>query len=131
MTTPQERGLEFEKELAEELGLEQVPGSGSVWHSKLDLSGSEARWSLKFTANASFPIKFWDIVEALEACYGPGGDGSTPIWAARIEQLNEDFIILRKNDFIDIQKGDIKFINEIPTKAAEREARSKVPELLR
>jgi len=134
MDTPQQRGRNFEKELSEEFGLQQVPGSGSVWHSKLDLSGHGVRWSLKFTANTSFPIKFADIVEGLEACFGPGGDGSIPIWAARIEQLDEDFIVMRKEDFKLMQAGFTKLLNiisEDKPQVAARKKRASQPELLR
>lgn len=125
----QNLGFIFEKELAEEFGLEKVPGSGSKWHSKLDLKGNNTRWSLKATSKERWPISVRDLHEAKEQCFGPGGDGSTPIWAARIQ--GEDYIILRKEDFKLFQNGEIKLINEIKTKAAEREARSKVPALLR
>ena len=131
MSSPQQLGREFEEELADEFGLKQVPGSGSVWHSKLDMQGNNARWSLKFTGNASFPIKFTDIVEALEACYGVGGDGATPIWAARIEQLDQDFIVMRKEDWVAFNINDIQLINTDRPQVAARKKRARTPELLR
>lgn len=134
MNTPQNQGREFEKELAEEFGLNQVPGSGSVWYSKLDLSGNNVRWSLKFTTRENFPITFHDILEALDACYGVGGDGSTPLWAARIEPLEEDFIVMRKEDFKLMQMGFQKLMNiisEDKPQVAARKNRARQPELLR
>lgn len=130
--TPQNEGREFEKELAQEFGLEQVPGSGSVWHSKLDMRGNRARWSLKTTGLVAFPLTLTDIKEAFEACYGPGGDGSTPLWAVRMTQAGEDFVVMRKEDFIAFHVDDLKFINkEKRPKVAERKAKAKVPGLLR
>ncbi len=132
--TPQDQGREFEKDLSQEFGLKQVPGSGSVWHSKLDLSGHDVRWSLKFTTRKICPIRYEDFEEGLEACYGVGGDGSTPIWAARIEPLNEDFIIMRKEDFKLMQMGYEKLMNiisEDKPQVAARKRRASQPELLR
>lgn len=134
MKTPQDKGLDFEKDLAEEFGLQQVPGSGSVWHSKLDLVGHGIRWSLKFTTKKVCPLRYEDFEEAIDACEGPGGDGSIPIWAARIEPLNEDLIVLRKNDFKLMQAGYSKLLNIIDEdrpQVAARKARARKPELLR
>lgn len=134
MSTPQDQGRQFEKDWEEEFNLDRVPGSGSVWHSKLDLTGHGVRWSLKFTSKPQFPITYADIVEGIEACEGPGGDGSICLWAARIEPLNEDLILMRKEDFKLLQAGYSKllsmFENERPQVAA-RKARAKRPELLR
>lgn len=129
MSTPQDQGRQFEKDLANEFGTDQVPGSGSVWHSKLDNSGYGARWSLKFTEKEQFPISYSDILEALEACYGIGGDGSIPLWAARVPI--GDFVLMRKEDFKDLQEGNVNFINKDKSKVAERKARANLPELLR
>jgi len=128
--TAQNQGRQFEKELAEEFGLELVPSSGSVWYSKLDLKGRGARWSLKYTSLIKWPLTYEDIEEGIAACYGPGGDGSCPIWAVRIAP-NEDYIILRKEDFKAIQKGDIKLIEEDRPHVAARKQRASQPELLR
>ena len=134
MQSPQDKGLVFDAELAEEFGLNRVPGSGSVWHSKLDLSGHGVRWSLKFTTRKICPLSYSDFVEGIEACEGPGGDGSIPAWAARIEPLNEDFIVLRKNDFKLMQAGYSKLLNiikEDKPQVAARKSRARKPELLR
>lgn len=127
--TPQEEGRQFERDLAEEFGIQNVPGSGSVWHSKLDLKGNVARWSLKFTGKEQFPISYADILEALNACYGLGGDGATPLWAVRIPA--GDFIIMTKDDFKALQYGDVKIINQEKPALEQRKAKAKMPELLR
>jgi hypothetical protein len=130
----QNQGREFEEEFSEEFGLDKVPGSGSVWHSKLDVQGFGVRWSLKFTTRKVCPLSYEDFVEAIDACEGPGGDGSTPMWAARIEPLKEDFIMMRKNDFKLMQAGFTKLLNiieEDKPQVAARKARARKPELLR
>lgn len=129
MDTPQQQGRNFERELSEEFGLELVPGSGSTWHSKLDLVGLGARWSLKYTESGAFPITVNDLTEAETACFGPGGDGKIPIWAARVPL--GDYIIMRKEDFKALQKGTISLIEQDRPQVAARKARARQPELLR
>lgn len=131
METPQSKGRQFEKDLADEFGLKLVPGSGSVWHSKLDLQGYGARWSLKYTDGSMFPLNYAILKEAHEACYSPGGDGSIPIWAVRMGKLDEDFIVMRKEDFKRLQTGDITLIEEDRPQVAARKKRASLPELLR
>jgi len=116
--TPYNQGRVFEEELAEEFGLELTPASGSVWYSKLDLKGNRTRWSLKSTIANKFPIRLIDINESLKACFGPGGDGSNPIWAVRTPV--GDFIVLRKEEFKELQRGELKLINEPKYRSAER-----------
>ncbi len=131
MVTAQDKGRKFEKELSEEFGLELVPGSGSHWHSKLDLVGEDTRWSLKYTELGGFPITAHDLLEAEMACYGPGGDGKTPIWAARVPR--GDYIIMRKDDFKAMQAGE-KFVNvvdEEKPQVAARKKKASQPELMR
>lgn len=132
MATPQQQGLDFERDLADEFGLKPVVSSGSTWHSKLDLSGPGTRWSLKFTTKEKWPLTFRDILEAIAACFGPGGDGSTPIWAVRV--IDQDFIVLRKEDFKLMQAGYSKLINIIEQdkpQVARRKRNARTPELLR
>ena len=131
MTAPQQLGREFEDDLALEFGLDVVPGSGNQWHSKLDLQGNEARWSLKFTLQNQFPLTYNDLVEAIKACEGTGGDGAMPLWAVRFGVSDDDFIILRKDDFKRLAAGELELVNEAKPKAAQRKAKARVPRLLR
>lgn len=131
--SPQNLGRLFEKELAKELGLQIVPGSGNQWHSKLDLKGKLARWSLKYTGAKSFTITQHDVTEAVEATQGISGDGSIPVWAIRLQSPEFDLILLRKNDFLLLQEGEIRIVGDDspPKKSDIRRARSHVPVLLR
>ena len=125
-------GTEFEEDLAKEFGLRKVPGSGNQWHSKLDLHGHGARWSLKATSKKSASISADTIDEAVIACYSPSGDGSIPIWAFRIEDKNHDIIALRKEDFVMLQKGELKLIEDpTPEHIQQKRMRAKTPTLLR
>ncbi len=124
-------GDKFESDLSSEFGLKRVPGSGNQSHSKLDLVGNGFRWSLKSTGKSSASIKSSDIAEAVEACYGLNGTGETPIWAYRID--DHDMIMMRKEDFKAIQRGELSIINveKGKEKVNERRRRAATPSLLR
>lgn len=109
-------GTEFENELAKELGLKRVPGSGNQWHNKLDVKGRGTRWSLKATGDSGFRIDASMLREAIDACGGIGGTGETPVWAVRIP--DGDFIIMRSEDWIRFMKEDAEF--SIPQSSAEK-----------
>lgn len=123
----------FERDLAKEFGLERTPASGSTWHSKLDLKGRHLfRWSLKFTIRKIWPLRYVDMEQDIKDCLGPGGDGSSPIWA--IKNPLGEFIVLRKEDFILMQAGHDKLltiIEEDKPQVAAKKARARKPELLR
>jgi hypothetical protein len=120
--------MEFEEDLAEELGVQRVPGSGSQWHSKLDIKGKGTLWSLKCTGKEGFRIDKKMLLEAILATGGVGGTGDIPVWAVRLLGI-EDFIIMRKDDFKTLV-SDGSFTIE-PSKSQERRNRSRVPQLLR
>lgn len=124
-------GAKFESDLSKEFGLTKVPGSGNQHHSKLDLVGNGFRWSLKATRKLSASIRASDIREAIEACYGLNGTGEIPLWAYRIDEY--DLILMRKEDFIALQKGEINAINEEKgkEKVNRRRKLAETPTLLR
>jgi hypothetical protein len=126
-------GAKFEKDLAKEFGLSKVPGSGNQFNSKLDLHGKGGKWSLKATKNKSIVLNQETIDEAVDACFGPNGDGSIPVWALRMETPEYDLIVLRKEDFKALQKGELQLIGEETgkEKVNERRLRSKTPSLFR
>ena len=116
----------FEHDLADDLGLRRVPGSGNQWSHKLDVSGRGTRWSLKYTEKDGYRLSAHDINEALSAT---ASSGEVPIWAVRLENAEDDFIIMRKSDWVSFL---IERTFSIPqTKAQERRSRSRVPQLLR
>ena len=126
-----EGGTEFEQEMSRELGLKRIVGSGSTWHSKLDLKGILARWSLKFTMFKSFVVNQSLIDEAVEACEGPGGDGTTPIWLFRIGSPKYDMIMIRKNDFKMMQETHTELLKLESTKSDQKRKRASIPQLFR
>lgn len=121
-------GTEFELDLANELGLKRVAGSGNQWSSKLDVRGKSTRWSLKATLNTGFRIGKDMLDEAVNVVGGIGGTGETPIWAVRLVDV-EDFIIMRKSDWIRFMKEEEFSIKQ--TGAEKRRHTASVPQLLR
>ena len=121
-------GTEFEHDLADELGLKRVAGSGNQWSSKLDVRGKGTRWSLKATLNNRFTINEEMLTEAVNVVGGIGGTGETPIWAVRLVDV-EDFIIMRKSDWIRFMKEEEFVVKQ--TGAEKRRHTASVPQLLR
>jgi hypothetical protein len=121
-------GTEFENDLASELGLQRVPGSGNQWHAKLDVKGRGTRWSLKATSDDGFRVSHSMIMEAIFATEGIGGTGEIPVWAIRLG-TGDDFIIMRKQDWIRFMKDEGFSIPK--SKSEERRQRAATPQLLR
>ena len=125
--TNQELGTEFEEAFAEEMGLTVVRGSGNQWHSKLDVKGGGARWSLKATRAKTYTISA-DLIEEVEkATQGFGGTGEIGLHA--FELNGEWFVLARARDFKEIAAGEYKLVTETKTDAKRK--RAAVPELLR
>lgn len=132
MTRSIEKGREFEQEIAEELGLSLVPGSGNQWHSKLDLQGKEARWSLKYTDAKSYRLDQEDVDEAVEATQSLSGDGRVPLWLIRLQTEEYDLVVIRKKDFFAWKSGEINLSgDDKPKQSQVRRARARIPVLLR
>lgn len=121
---------EFENDLAKELGLNRVAGSGNQWYSKLDVQGKDTRWSLKFTeqTDKNLIITRQTIAEAILATGGIGGGGEIPIWATRLEGFG-DFVTMRLEDWKSFFIGKTGF-TITPTKTQERREKARTPRLL-
>lgn len=119
----------FEHDLAEELGIQRVPGSGSQWHSKLDIQGKGTRWSLKYTDEKGINLTRATLAEAILACGGIGGTGETPVWATRLNGM-DDFVTMRLSDWKSFFMENNAFKIE-QSKVQERRARAKTPQLMR
>jgi len=125
-----EAGLAFEEELARELGLQRVPGSGSGFSSRLDLHGYGVRWSLKWTRKDSCPVGANEIDEAVCACEGPGGTGDIPVWAVRLRSDPKyDLVIMRKNDWKAMCEDASRLHKQ--SSADAKRIRSSIPAIIR
>lgn len=121
-------GRQFEEEFAEELGLEPVPGSGNQWHSKLDVTGGGARWSLKATGHASASIKKKDVLEAEEACVDTG---EISLMGFALDYPDDPVIgvWMGIDTFKQLAAGELTLVTETKSDAKRRLAH--LPELLR
>jgi hypothetical protein len=128
--TAQNRGRDFEQELAKEFGARGSIASGALWFDKLDGSGIGYRVSSKYTDKASFSISQGLIDEAVKACEGIGADGSMPIWAIRLQSPKYDLIVLRKDDFKALLE-EPALIKIDYSKAELKRKRASIPQLLR
>ena len=128
MKLPPEHGRRFEKEFAREMGLDPVPGSGNQWHSKLDLKGFGARWSLKWTGKKTYVLSSSTLDEAQAATGDPaGGTGELPLWAFDVD--GEWYVLTRAKDFKRITSEELVLTRE--SKSESKRRRSSVPQLFR
>lgn len=122
-----EQGRRFEREFAAEMGLEQVHGSGSTWHSKLDVKGFRARWSLKWTRRKTYSISGKLLEEVQAATGAPGGTGEIGLHGFSL--AGRWYVLMEASTFKAISAGELVLSRETKAEARRREAA--VPELLR
>lgn len=133
MSTPQQRGRDYEEEVAKSLGGEPTKGSGNVWHTKLDFQNVSLVISCKYTEAESLRLTQDSLDEVIQAVDGPGGRGGdvVPGLATRVGGPDgTDFITLRAVDLIRLLREDAK---AIPTTRAGdiRRQQSHIPVLFR
>jgi hypothetical protein len=102
------KGLAFEQDFARRLGAKLQPGSGNQWHAKLDVKGRSFLWSLKSTVKGSFRLTTDMLAETIHAVDGPGGKGGNTLPGMAIRIADEDFVVLRASDFIQIVQDEVK-----------------------
>lgn len=117
MKTPQEKGFDYEKQMAAKIGARLQPGSGSQWYAKLDLSGRGMLWSLKHTGKDFFRISKAILSEGIGAA---NEAGAIPGWM--IDIAGEDFVLMRGNDFRMLMEEETKVIAEDKGAAKRRRA---------
>lgn len=108
MTTPQQRGRQFEREIAERLGAELVPGSGCFF-SKLDVDAGSVLFSLKLTQLSCATVGRALFREADAAITAPGGVGGNyvPGVITGVEDGAEVYVTMRLDDFLSVLSGDV------------------------
>jgi hypothetical protein len=68
----------------------------------------------------------WESVRAVD---GPGGKGGSVYPGMAIRIRDEDYVILRASDFLDLMREDIRTVK--PTKAEIKRESAKIPKFLR
>lgn len=127
MPTPQEMGRRWEEIWKGIIQGGLQPGSGNQSHNKLDVRSRKITWSCKWTADSGFRISSALIKENRSATDAPGGNGSIPGFAIRLEE-DGDFVVLRADDFIELMTQPPLLAAD---KAANRRKEASVPELLK
>ena len=127
MSTPQEKGREWEEIWSAKVQGQKTPGSGNQWYSKLDVRSKLITWSNKWTGKDSFRVDRGIIDENRNATLAPGGNGTIPALAIRIENVG-DFVVIGADDFLELLKAKPIIQAE---KADNRRATAAVPQLLR
>jgi hypothetical protein len=102
------KGLAFEKDFANRLGAKLQPGSGNQWFAKLDVKGRSFLWSLKSTTKASIRLTTDMLAETIHAVDGPGGKGGNTLPGMAVRIADEDFVVLRASDFINLVREEVK-----------------------
>ena len=120
----------FEEEFAAQLGLTRVPGSGSQWHCKMDVTGQGARWELKYRGNGRYTVTRGVLDKILAEAEGMGSANEIPLMAIRFDE-DDDYILMRKNDFLRMQAGEIVLTRTPHEARAQRKKRAATPVLLR
>lgn len=118
----QQAGIDFENEFNKKIGGKLVPGSGSRWHSKLDVNGKSILWSLKCTKFDSFRMTKDLLWEAITAVSGPGGKGSSTYPGMAVRMGSEDFVVMRLSDFMEIFTEEEKIFKTDKTHAKKKAA---------
>lgn len=132
--TPQQTGFRFEDYWARFFGQKPTKGSGSLWHTKLDVGTSAILMSLKYSKT---DILRWGkrsmrdlFKEVQEAITGPGGIGGETIGAVVTAEEGQIYITFKGEDFLRMaQTGDIHYVTA--SKGEQKRARARVPALLR
>jgi hypothetical protein len=130
LLSPQDKGRLFERIWSSLFGVKPQPGSGNKWFAKMDVADGQILWSLKYTEKKNFALNRELMKECEDAVSGQGGVGGSTIPGIALSVEGHQYVVLQAHDFIRLCKsGDYKYI--VPTKAEQRRARAKIPNLFR
>lgn len=128
--SPQQKGRDYEAEIADRFGGEVVEGSGNQPFAKLDVSGQKILLSCKHTVHESYRLTAEVVDEAIRAIDAPGGLGGDTIPGVAVGiEGEQDLIVLRLSDFLRIVMDDVKLAT--PSKGEARQQRARKPALFR
>lgn len=132
MSTPQQRGIEWETRWMTLVGGRPTPGSGSQWYAKSDVRGKTILWSCKHTDFKTYPLGRDELQEVATQARGPGGTGGgrLPAMAIRIAGCGEEVVVMRVSDFLELMSSE-QDLGLPADKVRTRLQRARVPGLLR
>lgn len=121
-----ERGFEFERDVAEALGLSIVPGSGNQPHNLSDAAG-KLRVSCKSTQKRTWGETKRQLAEAVDLAHGTG---ETPALAVEDPEDLGRYLIFRLEDAAEFLSYESR-VERRPRRADVVRDASRVPALLR
>jgi hypothetical protein len=123
--TPQERGRDYERELAARYGGRPQPASGATPLFKLDWKLGNLLVSAKRTMARSYRLTADELQEALAGAQGPGGRGEIPAMAIRMEGFPDDVFVVRGSDLRAMLEREVEVSFEPGKRAAKLAAASR------
>lgn len=120
-------GEQWEVDLAQKTGGNVVPGSGSRWHSKLDVRGRKTLWSAKATAAASFRVDHDMLRELRSSIATPGALGLdvVPILGVRLGN-GEEVAVCLLDDFMTMMSAVNESFTPPPIRPRIRDNRPQI-----
>lgn len=123
-----ERGLQFERSVADLLGGQTQPGSGNKFYARSDVVANGLIISCKSEANLTWNKVLKHLYEAIEMSYQTG---NIPILALDGIDDDDDIIVMRLGDLIKAFSDGIKIENNKESKGLEKRKAADVPLMLR
>lgn len=126
--TPQQKGYDWEKEVARRFGGEETVGSGNRNYARLDVTGKGLVISAKHTIHKSFSVTGDIINDARSVTMGPNGvDPSIiPIVAVKLEPSGLEVAVLEMDELIEWLKSPPRLIEPTKTDNLRATARRNV-----
>lgn len=127
--SPSRTGREYEKYIADQLGMQTVKGSGSLWYNKLDVEGRGLLISAKYTEKNSYALSSGVIQEAIAGASGVGGVGGETVPTLVLGIGGEDLAVMRLSDLRGLLLSGTKLFE--PSEKEQKKSAAKVPRILR
>lgn len=123
----QQRGIDFEKYVAEKLGGKLQPGSGNKFYAKNDVIANGLSISCK-----SQKLYTWaEIIKYLyESVDDTNGTGNIPCLAIN-EVYDGGIIIMKISDFVKAFENEVKIENSVQGKGIVKREEAEIPLMLR
>jgi hypothetical protein len=124
----QERGLLFEKEVANLLNGKLTPGSGNKFYAKNDITAG----GLSISAKSQKEFSWSQIKRYLDQSIDDSiGSGNIPVLALDDDGDKEQYIVMRLSDLAKAFKDEIKLDSKSKSKGIQKRETAEVPLMLR
>lgn len=127
-TDAQERGLNFEKRVANVLGGRTTPGSGNKFYAKSDVEANGLLISCKSEKDMCWSRIRNQLSEAIEYAHGTG---NIPALALQDIDYVDEFVVMKLSDLVKAFANDIKILNNKESKGLKKRQETEIPLMLR